>query len=145
MQKQLKLNLLRIQALFRKHVAKLKFSASDLFVKMALLFVILVLGYNIYISYNKGVKNLARIAGEEEKLKSLITENQRLDELEKYYASAEFGLAYARDSWSLGEAGSTLFFVNREPQQQVENLKDELNPIPVNDHQLWWKKLILGI
>jgi hypothetical protein len=135
----------KLSNLIRKRLGSIELNLSGLLTKLSLVFVILVLGYNIYISYNKGVENLKRIDSEETKLGELIEENRRLSELEKYYSSAEFGLAYAKESWNLAEPGSTLFYIPREQIQEVEKLSDELDPIPVNDHQLWWKRLILGI
>ena len=133
-----------VQAKLKQTVAKLDLKLSDIMLQGFLLFIIIVLGYNIYISYNKGTDNLARIDDEKAQLDKLIAEQQQLKELEKYYGSAEFGLAYARDSWNLAEPGAQLYLVNRSEDQPVENVKNEQKPIPLEDNQMWWSKLILG-
>ncbi len=133
-----------IRTKVRQNIARLDLKLSDLMIQGFLLFVIFVLGYNIYMSYNKGLDNVARINDEQDQLNNLIQEQQRLKELEKYYSSAEFGLAYARDSWNLAEPGAQLYMINRDQQQEVENVKGEVKPIPLTDNSLWWSKLILG-
>jgi cell division protein FtsB len=133
-----------IRTKVRHNIARLDLKLSDLLIQGFLLFVIFVLGYNIYMSYNKGLDNLARVGDEQVQLDNLVKEQQRLRELEKYYSSAEFGLAYARDSWNLAEPGAQLYMINRDQVQQVENVKAEVKPIPLADNSLWWSKLILG-
>lgn len=128
----------------KKQLSRLELKPADIFFKVFLVLLIIVLGYNIQISYRKGAENLEHISQEEEKLNQLLAEGKKLDELEAYYNSPEFRRAYARDSWNLVEPGASLYLINRKEQPQIDNVNDELDPIPLNDNRRWWKMLIVG-
>lgn len=105
--------------------------------------VVLLLGYNIYTAYNKGVTNATVIAQEQEKVQELEAESAKLSDLEKYYSSVEFRRNYARDAWNLAEPGAELFEIKRQDQVQIEQVQSK-DPIVLTDNIYWWKKLILG-
>lgn len=108
-----------------------------------LLIIILVISYNVFLAYNRGVDNQAKLKEEEEKLARLQQENKELSEKENYFRSIEYRKAYARESLNLAGEGERLFLVVRDDEevdlQEEDELydKDSMQPL---EH---WKMLIL--
>ena len=133
----------------RKKLFRIKnrfnYSKEDLLIKTVLILIIIFLSNNIYIAYNKGVENKNLISQEEQKLSELRSEAEKLEYLERYYSSIEFKRIYARESQNLAEPGETLFYINRPEEIKIDYYEDNSDPIVVNEHAKWWRKLIFGI
>lgn len=126
-----------------------KIKANDLSLRhmllnLSLILVIIVISYNIFLAYNRGVQNQAKLMEEEAKLARLQQENVELNEKENYFRSIEYRKAYARESLNLAGEGERLYYVVRDEKEleitDETNLydKDSLKPL---EH---WRILILG-
>lgn len=136
--KNLRYNLLR-------NLNKWEFDLSAFFLQIILIVMIIALGYNVYIAYQKGIKNSQLESEASQKLAELKAESRQLDAELQYYGSVEFKKIYARDTQNLAQPGESLYYVERPEQQQIENYEVITDPIVLDNYGYWWRKLILGL
>jgi hypothetical protein len=123
---------------------KANFSPTDILAKIFFILLITALSFNVYTAYNKGVANIRGINEEEGRLDNLLTENQKLATLERYYGSLEYKRIYARDKLNLAQPNETLYYVDRPDAATIEQLPQTPSKVSFDNNLLWWKKLILG-
>ena len=123
-----------------------RISFTDIFANISYVVIIVVLGINIFTTFNKGLDDTRKFQAEQTKLKVLQDENIRLtQELEKY-GSIEYKRIYARENLNLAEKKETLYYVDRKNiNLDIEKLPEDTVQINLDDNLFWWKKLILGI
>lgn len=140
--KKIKYQLARIRDYINPKLAKI--NTGMIFGGLFYVLLISVLVVNGYTAYNRGVENLQRFDEEQAATNLLLEENAELQNLYRYYNSIDYKKIYARDNLALGEAGETLYVIERNEPLEVETIKTKDDPKTVNNLSLW-SKLLFGI
>lgn len=140
--KKIKYQLARIRDYINPKLAKI--NMGMIFGSLFYLLLISVLVVNGYTAYNRGIENLQRFDEEQAATNVLLEENAELQNLYRYYNSIDYKKIYARDNLALGEAGETLYVIERNEPLEVETIKTKDDTKTVNNLSLW-SKLLFGI
>lgn len=134
----------KLQYIWTKNIRKLNVSTEDVALKLFLIGIIMILGYNVFAAYQKGSQNAEVIKEDRIKLEHQQSEYALVLEELNYYASIEYKRQLAREGQNLSEPGEQLYRVNREAIQEVDFFEINNDPILLAEHSNWWKQLILG-
>jgi cell division protein FtsB len=105
--------------------------------------IILALGINIYITFDKGLSTMERFNEEQEKLNAILGEHEELTEQVKEYESLEYKRIYARDNLNLGHDNETIYYIERQGDPlDIEPLEEDKMRIDFKDKKAYWLELL---